>query len=1378
MFGAPALDAPPIAAPPELPPAADPFAGLEEVSTPDAFAGLEQVDDPFSSLQEADDLDLKSVEDLDASRDSFSPKDYFAANPDVASDPAKLAKLLEVYRRRRTEGLKAGEVAKAVVTEAAPTVGKIFGGARDLVAGALNVGLQPAVNLVGSVFTGDIFDPQMRGELQAETKRVAKKGVAEAAAGSELSATGMADLGRTGLRKFQAVPESDSELLAQMSEDVEFGKQLAEVASGKGETAKAIGLDADTLAKEGVVLDPAVIERLSLVDPLTIVAGGGVFKASNAAGKVAFTAATKAAAEKTLGKILASAAIAPLKVAGKTAELTGKVAKTVGPYIPFQGRKSLVTLGGKGLETTGRLAVNVADSLAGSTTFQKTLAGGVEGAALGAPIAALSDDDTTAGAILGAGALLGGLGKGAIAAAEAPGRAISGSRLAPKELVFPETKSKSYGIEPGLDSAHSQAIKTLPAESQNNINAFREATRDLGAEIYVLEPEVFQQTLLENAERSKGSALTGPEIEAVRDLADTQGYFDTSLPAQDGKTRRAVVLNSSASPVTHEVGHLFHSLLSPERQADLINTAREVYTPEQIADYKAQYESNLGKRVSDDYVLNELVAENFSQLFRNTPLAELPAPATLGQKIGNTLVNFAEQMGLDLTGATKTSEGVTGAPSSLRFNDVVRDAAREVLTPRPPEPVPAAPPRPEPVSLTQAAEQLAPLVEPRDIPAEVVFSRRAAARPQVERLAPAPEAIAPEEPVVVEAATAPEAPDAAAEARTLADAAPELPQAGGTRSPRELLGQIAESIATQEGVKLNYLSAPDEPAAAISSNREVRREVIEAFRDMPPEARSLWEKTFFPEKVTKTQGGKYQVQGWAPEVFAANAHKLARFLAETPDAQALSPYAIDAKTKSFTPEAWTELYRDTQAFVQNQMRGATGGGEPLVVPRSVTDAGGFAPATRPGAKPLEQVKADVINALFGFKLPETPRLQKGRRPLNLSGQEVSEATKAGRVEVPARPRGEFTGAEAERQGISGRAIAEVNPFRNQLEAAALKAKKPAPSFIEARQNLNLENIKEVQGAPEAAQFRGNTLTLQAGFQPREWRVQGRIRGEKAEVTVSAEDIAAARKAAEAEGLSKIDRVEIADKIVNAMFSPAEAVDLAKRVENFTPSEFREWVTTTDNNFTRVAWDVGLAAPDAQFVKELQITHQRLANGMQDRIMKALKSGQLDDMIAIASQAQFFREAYGAATGTGSPATSLKKLNPDYVAPFPDVRFSPGEKGAARGATKPASAAFVPMSQSEAERIADAIYIAEGGAKAKKPYGILSVKVANEAEARKVAINTVRNNWKRWHDAGKPGDYLEYLQKRYAPIGAKNDPSGLNKNWLKNVRARLDKTKKK
>lgn len=70
-----------------------------------------------------------------------------------------------------------------------------------------------------------------------------------------------------------------------------------------------------------------------------------------------------------------------------------------------------------------------------------------------------------------------------------------------------------------------------------------------------------------------------------------------------------------------------------------------------------------------------------------------------------------------------------------------------------------------------------------------------------------------------------------------------------------------------------------------------------------------------------------------------------------------------------------------------------------------------------------------------------------------------------------------------------------------------------------------------------------------------------------------------------------------------------------------------------------------------------------------------------------------------------------------------------------------------------------------------PYGIM-IKTKNP---RGVCMNTVKNNVMRYIREGEPGgDFIHYLSLRYTPIGADNDPNGLNKNWVKNVKYYLKK----
>lgn len=88
-----------------------------------------------------------------------------------------------------------------------------------------------------------------------------------------------------------------------------------------------------------------------------------------------------------------------------------------------------------------------------------------------------------------------------------------------------------------------------------------------------------------------------------------------------------------------------------------------------------------------------------------------------------------------------------------------------------------------------------------------------------------------------------------------------------------------------------------------------------------------------------------------------------------------------------------------------------------------------------------------------------------------------------------------------------------------------------------------------------------------------------------------------------------------------------------------------------------------------------------------------------------------------------------------------------------------------MPEPDYELLADAIFRQEGGNKTAHPYGVKSIKPKDKADARRIAINTARNNYQRWNAAGQPGDYLNFLADRYVP--ASTDPQG-NINWKSNV----------
>ena len=88
-------------------------------------------------------------------------------------------------------------------------------------------------------------------------------------------------------------------------------------------------------------------------------------------------------------------------------------------------------------------------------------------------------------------------------------------------------------------------------------------------------------------------------------------------------------------------------------------------------------------------------------------------------------------------------------------------------------------------------------------------------------------------------------------------------------------------------------------------------------------------------------------------------------------------------------------------------------------------------------------------------------------------------------------------------------------------------------------------------------------------------------------------------------------------------------------------------------------------------------------------------------------------------------------------------------------------------------IVAAIRYAENGGKGKE-YGILHPRVKPSQLASDRCAATVQKNYDRWVKAGRKGEFIVFLGNRYCPVGAENDPNGLNKNWTKNVRFYVDK----
>ena len=89
-------------------------------------------------------------------------------------------------------------------------------------------------------------------------------------------------------------------------------------------------------------------------------------------------------------------------------------------------------------------------------------------------------------------------------------------------------------------------------------------------------------------------------------------------------------------------------------------------------------------------------------------------------------------------------------------------------------------------------------------------------------------------------------------------------------------------------------------------------------------------------------------------------------------------------------------------------------------------------------------------------------------------------------------------------------------------------------------------------------------------------------------------------------------------------------------------------------------------------------------------------------------------------------------------------------------------------------IVAAIRFAENGGRGRE-YGILHDRC--EPTYRSQAgwcAATVQKTYDRWVKLGMPGEFVCHLGARYCPVGADNDPTGLNKNWVSNVQYFLKK----
>lgn len=1301
------------------------------------------------------DLSAPELADLaSADKENFELVSAFRQNKDLWADQNIVRKVADAHNLIKQRGFSLSDL---------PTPKRAVGMAWDVAKG---FGKQLWNYGSASVETAMGIGADLTGQegIARELEQQAQRRVAENIAGSEQALFGLAEMGERAIQKGarevgvakSLEAKTPQEKISDLWKAVGTGETQEDIGRGAGGFLQPVGGEVIAeLAAAGKPVRPEETTALAAGDPFSFYLFGKALGPLGRIGAVPILsragARVAAGAEKAAGGIT-QAAGKLTELGGQALQVAGKaapVASAVGAAISGEPISALAIVGGgtaagrtaqvvgKTVQRAGQTVQEIGRQVSGkpivSATAQgiKDVAGALPGAvgeivsgtAADLGLAAVSSEtpQQTESAV-GIGTVLGAAG----GAKRIAGRVISGQLIAPREYGV-ATPTASSGNFPRFDQMHSAAYSSAPPGVRARLNAVRQFAS--GAKVNT---DVFLAPDAPTLERALLDS--GVDAATAKTFSQQEGFFTTSLPDRAGNPRRVIIArNVEATP--HESFHAFQDVLGEAANLELDALVRSEYGPQWDAEgtrYAQRLVGDLGNRAWEEVILDEsgwgldaakekIFREVYNMVESETGSA--PPDAHVRDLADPELVRiFNEAQSRNPAARPEQFWREILSPEEAK-SEADRYIARELAAENFDAafkqrgaglgPVAGILPRlsrviGNVVSVLGGEPLAGRRTEIGQIEPRFRVAERVAELAQGDAQPTTPRGdVQPATPVPPRGSL-PSSPEGrqqvADEARAFAEQAPAEPVIGGTRSPRELLGQIAEAIAQQAGVRINYLSAPGEPAAATTSNRTVRREIIEAFRTMPQAARSLWEKSFFPERVRKTNKG-FQVEGWAPEVFAANAHKLARTLSELPGGERLTPYPLDIANKTFTDAGWQQLFADTQNFVRNQMAGQTGAGEPLVVPRDLTERGFFAPQSTPArAVDLAQPQADTINMLFNLRLPDSNRVGQ-RLPLNIAGQEVSIATAGGpqRLSVPVEPRPQFSGERAQALGIEGRSILEVNPVRSAIEQAAAQAKVALPSFIEAIQKLNLENIKEVELAPELPQFRGNTLTLTAGFQPsadpRAVKAAAVKDNETGRVFEGSWHGIATDNMAYELGISPdaafgrvtdgfttnsgefLTRDEAFDRALALKQVPTEikrapagkkgyleadefegfrqfqpVAESARRLTEMTPEE---WKATIGNykgklgaGLTGWAWDLGASAKTFEDVQALRSTSEALR--------EASKSGDFSQRMELIGRAQAAREAYEAATGRnledtndGSAVPGIRKyVDPNYNPPVP------------------------------------------------------------------------------------------------------------------------------
>lgn len=1166
--------------------------------------------------------ELLPIEDLhrEIDKGEFSPLEY-SAQLNSTGDFDKLSsdqqnRLIDAYKYQTQRGVTPG-VAKQAITQI-PTVTKgLFSGATGIFKRAADVATGWGKAVAGA-------DPNTVKSAAELASAVESGGFNTLEFARKLGEKGTA-IGGAAITGHPEPTEEDHR--ARFFSDLGLATQRVKVGQGQGALAEKLGIDAESLRKEGIELDPEAIQDMSLLaDPTNYIPAIGGFKILSKLGKQIGFVKGAAKVEDAINKIASGIS----KTAGKAASLPGKAVETIGkaaqskaaqiaagtgltysvlhgdaedilkgaatavlaPFIFKHGGELLEKVGRATAKKSGTLAERVADFTL-NHAVKPASEGAIVGGTMAVPLAMLAENDDDAANILSGGATFGAVGHVAHRGVKDAGQA-AGNYFAEKYQSLsrrPRVESPGYGTP--MDEVHRAAIDQLaeqrPADA-NAINNMREA---------------FREITLPNGRKIEAEAYLVPKDIKPPELSEEQ--FAKARPAgfwagitPEGKAR--IYLFEDATAVFHEPGHLISHLIKMvdlSTHAALVTKTRQSFPASAREAVRSVYEKRLygedRHRLNDDQVIDEIIAESFSNMLRGNSLDGLPAP--FRQRIAQTLGGFLEATGLYQPGVkpegTRTTGPLEVAPggmsplgighsfniSKLGSDFLARLGVRlphesltgaRVETPARPEPIrnltvePSKPLEPKKPSEDKALKNQPPTlsIEPGESPKW----------DEAERLVKDP-----------------------AELETL-------------RSLREAVDKPQGEVGP---VRSPYFSViEDSGQSPVERSARRMQQNIASIREelgaVPTDLREMVFKTTIPNRVIirKRADGSPNINilGTSVEKIFVNAALAAR---EAAKAGVSIP--IETQNGKIIPSGFRQLFDAITKYTQNQMNGYAGDGSKVVRPENYQSD---IPAVNPNYTPksLEARMSQFVNLLQGIEPPRTTARMDRAKRFNARGEEITtprnvEAVRLARENarpvleaVNVRPSGGKRPVFRE----TGETIKELNPLRDEFAQKGVDLSK---ILHESAEELSLEhfggNVEQVQSP-----LRGvSTPLATAGFMPK----------------------------------------------------PGEHTAIINKMDTVPGQQITDITSKAEGGLTGLAYDIGLTVRDSAGLRRLQTLRDKwLAEGQ-----RLLNEGKVEEALPAIMKAQFFREAYEAATNSGSAAGpgGAKTFRPGVEAPFAKPELS-------------------------------------------------------------------------------------------------------------------------